>query len=340
MRMLSIAATLACAGCTAAAPDITGNGPRVSATKLADWPANGPGREIAISRDGRLAALSDASGRIAIRETRGWHLVAELYHPVGATAVAFSPDGTQLYSAGYDGTARQWDLATRKTVRIFSGAKGTLWTLALSPDGKELATAGEDTVIRLWKLDREEAPAELRGHTRNIWSVRFSPDGKRLASGGFDDSVWLWDVATSQPLKTLWGHSEAIVGLEFSPDGKILATGSDDSTVRFWSAADGRPVRAIANGMHVDTVAFSPDGKWLASGGHARGTIGEIWHELTGGGNDGDSVRLWRTSDGALIAALPHPEDVTSAVFSGDGRFLITSGEDKRFRLWRIQPVA
>ena len=337
MRAFLISILVGCTACSASPPTTAKEGPRLAATELGEWQTSAPARGIAVSPDGRLAALSDASGRISILDTTAWGVIRQLNHPGGATAVAFSLDGSQLFSAGYDGTAREWDVASGKAMRTFTGAKGTIWTLAISPKGDELATAGEDTIIRLWDLNHARAPARLSGHSRNVWSVRFSPDGKQLASGGFDDSLWLWDVASHQPLKTLWGHSEAIVGVDFSPDGKTLATGSDDSTIRLWNARDGAPLRTIDNGTHVDTVAFSPDGRWLASGGHPRGTISELWHELTGAGGEGDSVRLWRTSDGAMVTALPHPEDVTSAEFSRDGRYLLTSGEDNRFRLWRLQ---
>lgn len=178
----------------------------------------------------------------------------------------------------------------------------------------------------------------LRGHALNIWDIRFSPDGKRLASGSFDHMVKLWDVENGRLLKTLVGHEQAVVGVDYSPDGKLLATGADDSTARFWRASDGAPLRTIDNSRHVDQVAFSPDGRWLATGGHARGTIGTLWHELTGGGRDGAAVRLWRVSDGAMVAALPHPDDVIFVAFSRDGRWLVTSGEDSRFRLWSLRP--
>jgi WD40 repeat protein len=67
--------------------------------------------------------------------------------------------------------------------------------------------------------------------------------------------------------------------------------------------------------------------------------IGELWHQLTGGGGEGDAVRIWRAGDGALVANLPHPDDTYLVAFSKDGRWLVTSGEDNRFRLWRLQPT-
>ena len=314
-------------------------GARLEAALAASWPAAAPARQAVFSHDGKLLATSDASGLIMIRDTGGWKVVEQLRHPGGATSLAFSGDGAHLFSGGYDATVREWDLAAHKQARVFTGPTGTVWTLDVTPDGKRLAAAGEDAILRMWDLGKGTTPMLLRGHSRNIWEVRFSPDGKRLASGSFDNSVRLWDVSSGRSHKVLTGHTQAVVGLDFSSDGKLLATGADDSTIRLWRASDGAPLRIIDNGYHVDKVAFSPDGQWLASGGHARGSVAEVWHQLTGAGGEGESARIWRTQDGALVAALPHPEDVISLAFSPDGNWLVTSGEDNRFRLWRLRPA-
>lgn len=322
--------------CCARQPQPATNGPRLRASLAAVWPAVAPPRQTAFSRDGRLIALSDASGLITIRSTQDWKPVRQLAHPGGATTVVFSRDGSKLLSAGYDGTIRFWDLRSGRRSDILGRAHGTIWTLDLSPDGSRVAAAGEDGVIRLWSLAARNTPLELRGHTRNIWEVRFSRDGRRLASGSFDNSVRLWDVPTGREIKKLAGHSQAVVGLDYSPQGALLATGADDSTIRLWRASDGAPLRSTDNGLHVDKVAFSPDGQWIASGGHARGQVGTLWHQLTGNGGLGPAVRLWRVGDGALVATLPHPDDVIYVAFSNDGRWLVTSGEDNDFRLWRL----
>lgn len=337
--ILATAFALALCACGTAGPEPVAGGPRIQASLAATWPAAGPARQTAFSRDGRLMASSDASGAVIIRDTSSWKVVEQLAHPGGATSIAFSRDGTHLFSGGYDATVRDWDLGRHALARTFKGARGSIWTLDVSPDGAKLAAAGEDALIRIWDLGRSGSPLTLNGHRRNVWDVRFSPDGTQLASGSFDKEVRLWDVMTGKALHVLKGHSQAIVGLDYSPDGKLLATGADDSTIRFWRASDGVRLRVIENGRHVDKVAFSPDGHWLASGGHARGAVGTLWHELTGDGSDGASVRIWRVADGALVTNLPHPDDVIYVAFSRDGRWLVTSGEDNRFRLWRLQLV-
>lgn len=335
--ILAIAASAGLAACGGSGPQPTAFGPRLDAKLAATWPAEGPARGSAFSNDGQLLATSDASGQIIVRRAGTWNVVERLQHPVGATAVVFSRDGSHLFSSGYDGAVREWDLPRHKLIRMVGSARGTLWTLAVSPDGTQLAAAGEDTNIHLWNVDGSGRSAQLRGHTRNVWTIRFSPDGRRLASGGFDDAVRLWDVASGRQLKLLDGHTAAVVGLGFSPDGRKLVTGGDDSSIRFWRASDGAPLLTIDNGRHVDAVAFSADGKWLATGGHAHGTLGDLWHQL-GGSGEGDSVRLWRSSDGALVAAIGHPDDVMALAFSPDGRWLVTSCEDRHFRLWHLEP--
>lgn len=343
MRVLPVAACallLLPAACGSSGPDLVRDGARLDASPAAEWRTTAPPRQAVFSRDGRLLATSDASGRITLRRTADWRPVARFDHPEGATSVAFSRDGATLYSGGYDGKVRSWSVAARSQTGVLNGADGTIWTLDVSPDGSRIAAAGEDAAIHIWKLDQPGIAMTLRGHERNIWAVRFSPDGKQLASGSFDSTARLWESATGKPLKTLQGHEQAVVGLAFSPDGKLLATSGDDSTIRLWDAADGAALRTVDSGNHTYSVAFSPDGQWLASGGRARSAVGTFWHQLTGSGEAATPVHIWRVSDMALVSALPQPDDAMGTVFSADGQWLVTSGEDNRFRLWRLREAA
>ncbi len=89
----------------------------------------------------RLATLSGHEGDDTPRLTG----------PVdGVRALAWSPDGTRLATAGSDGTARLWDAATGEELTVFSDHEGEVTGVAWSPDGTRVATAGRDGTIRLW----------------------------------------------------------------------------------------------------------------------------------------------------------------------------------------------
>jgi WD40 repeat protein len=179
----------------------------------------------------------------------------------------------------------------------------------------------------------------MPGHARNVWHVAFTPDSQFLASSSFDKTIKIWRVADGALVRTLIGHKQAVVGIAISPDGQILASCGDDSTIRLWRISDGKLLRTIRGDIgHQDKVAFSSDGQFLASGGHERSTIGEIWKKVAGGNLSRDpTVRLWRIADGKLVQAIAdHNDDAPHVAFSPDGRWLVSTSEDKTAKLYRL----
>src|SRR5262249_31618175 len=121
----------------------------------------------------------------------------------GVTAVAFSPDGKLLATAGLDGTVRLRNPATGQAIGapLQTGAQNGVTGMAFSPDGQLLATAGLDGTVRLWHPTTRQPPRRPPGppprpgpHTGGP-GVRSSPDSKLLAPAGADGPVRLWQVS-------------------------------------------------------------------------------------------------------------------------------------------------
>jgi hypothetical protein len=148
---------------------------------------------------------------------------------VQLTRVRFSPCGTVLAAAAFDGTVRRWDVAGKdpKALPPLPGHDGWVTALAFLADKKRLVSA--DSWGKL--LCRDYAGASPKAS----WQVPKAHDG------------WLRAVAVS-------------------PSGELVATAGRDGFVRLWSAADGAKRGEFAAGADTFSLAFHPGGKSLAAG--------------------------------------------------------------------------
>jgi WD40 repeat protein len=144
-----------------------------------------------------------------------------------ANAIAISPDGKSLYTAGWTGPIIVWDIASGAQVRTFGDPnRGGVNRIVLSRDGSLLASAGGESTdpIILWDATSGRQLRTFSGHTDSVTDLAFSPDGKLLASASNDVTIKLWNVATGNLLQTLLGHSKPATSLAFSPDDATLAS--------------------------------------------------------------------------------------------------------------------
>ena len=143
----------------------------------------------------------------------------------------------------------------------------------------------------------------------------YSPDGKMLAVAG-SLGVWLYGADDLTEVGILEQPHRASC-VEFNPDGRILAVGGAQ-TLYLWNVERQQEIDVWYT-ESVHALAFSPDGKLLAAGD---------WRGMT---------HLWNVKTQKQIGALVegYKSEVTSLVFSADGKTLASSGTTI-INLWNV----
>ena len=100
----------------------------------------------------------------------------------GRTAVAFTPDGKQIVTGSWSGTARVWDARSGRETLVLP-ANDAIFAVAVSPDGKRIALGCYDSTARVWDTRSGAEVSRLRGHSEEVISAVFSPDGRFVSTG-------------------------------------------------------------------------------------------------------------------------------------------------------------
>ena len=230
-------------------------------------------------------AIFSPDGKLAVSTTGAWNKKAKKWegeirfwdiknskvsktvkgHGDVIEAIAFSPDGNKLITAGKDQTAIIWDVKTGKALQTLKGHKGIIHDVAFNKDGSKVATASADKTVKIWNVADGKEVGLIKDHKRDVTSVAFTDDGK-IITGSLDETVKV-SGADGKEIRSLKAP-EGIWAVAVSPDGKYLAASGWNDTVKVWSLADGKEL-FYRNGHErtVTGVVFSPDSSKLVSVG-------------------------------------------------------------------------
>ncbi|WP_339743708.1 WD40 repeat domain-containing protein [uncultured Rubinisphaera sp.] len=203
---------------------------------------------IAWSPDGRNIAGYCQDGKIRI-----WHRQSMLDdmklngHTENITCLAFSDDGQQIASGGFDERIMLWCPETGVLTKEIENT-GMVGFLTFTHDGLGLVSVAFDTEIRLWDLKAGILVASSVKLTQRIKLLSVCPADRFVAALTEDGMIVLWNPSTPTPTSLQSIESEGVNydSLCFSKDGRHLIASQGDKATE-WDLEESDPHPIVSN---------------------------------------------------------------------------------------------
>jgi WD40 repeat protein len=166
--------------------------------------------------------------------------------------LAITPDGTRALSVSRGGTAKLWNVSTRRCELTLQGFSGQPLSCALTPDGRRTVVTFADGRIEVRDLRGQRGSRILAGHDGRVFGCAVTPDGRRVVSVGEDCTLRVSCLDTGECLGVLHGTSWFRC---VAVSSEVIAAGDQEGTL--WMVSHAPPPAPLH--LHPEELSLLRD---------------------------------------------------------------------------------
>lgn len=244
--------------------------------------------------------------------------------PVKSSVYCLHYHNDLLFAGLRNGDLSVFDLSTQTVVATFQAHEKPIFDIITIPAKKEFLTAAEDGTVGVWSLTDYSLLYRIPVSYDTVRAMAVSPDGTKAAFGCKDGFVRIYNLSDYSREHRLEKHTHPVTSVQYAPDGKYLVSGGRDAQLNFWSLPDYEHKLTIpAHMFSVYGIAFHPTLPYFATASQDK------------------SIKLWGSDDLKLYKILSlekntngHTHSINRLTWTPDGKYLITTGDDKMVMIW------
>lgn len=191
--------------------------------------------------------------------------------------------------------------------------------------------------IFLWNIASGEPKLKFEGLSFSFSSASLNPKGDKVLTSGADGAMRVWNIETGQCTKVITGHLRQTINVQgqdimdyysiysaaWSPQrDEILSISMVNSAfkVALWNVVTGKCIKMLSDPLLGPFAFFDHHGNYFVTA-NIKDKIISIW--------DAKNLKCTKKMQG-------HRGQITSAKFSPDENYIVSTSTDKTIRIWDV----
>jgi len=247
--------------------------------------------------------------------------------PVQSSVYYLHYYNNQLFVGERSGAFSVFDPLEEKVVIRINAHTKPIFNIQTVKSKNELLTTGEDGSVAVWSLTDFSEIYRFQAAYDTVRAIAISSDETEIAFGCKDHLIKIYNLADYSLKQNLESHSLPVTSLAYHPNGKYLISGSRDAQLKIWSLPDYSLSENIpAHLFTVYNIVFHPTLPYFATSSQDKSI--KLW--------DAENFKLYKILS-LEKAGVGHTHSINKIIWSNDGRFLISTGDDRKVMVWEME---